>query len=120
MAGFSERGLWNYEARRYFFEDVMSLWQENHQDESLVNYVLKDQELQGTAMNEFQQAGLGESQPAGIGEAQQNDGIHRELSRKIFESVAAAIRDGADSVQPEPYRFRFHDAYTDFLARNRI
>lgn len=123
MSAFSERGFWNYEARRYFFEDVMGLWKSEPDDEGLVNFVLEDQNLQVNLLDELQQAGVGGASGSVSGsrdeESLKNEAANRELSRKIFQTVAEAIRDGADGLPPEPWRFRFHDAYTDYQAKSR-
>jgi hypothetical protein len=99
----------------------MKLWNDTHHDEALVNYLLKDQELQISALNEFQQAGLGEAQlRLRIKEAKELEERQRRLSKTIFESVAEALQDGTPHEHPEPYRFKFHDAYVDFQSKNKF
>ena len=120
MGAFAANGYWNLEARDYFFQNIMKLWEETHQDESLVSYVLKDQELQISALNDFQQAGLGEVlMRSRAREMKDLEEAHRRLSRKIFETVADAIQDRSPREHPEPFRFKFHDAYVDFLSKNK-
>jgi hypothetical protein len=120
MGAFSENGFWNYEARHAFFQSIMKIWNETHQDESLVNYVLKDQELQISALNEFQQAGLSEASLfSRVKETKEIEENQRRLSKEIFETVAEAIQDGIPHEHPEPFRFKFHDAYVDFRAKNK-
>ncbi|NDG83407.1 MAG: hypothetical protein EBX52_00025 [Proteobacteria bacterium] len=119
MGAFSEKGFWNYDARNYFFEDVMRLWRADHQDEALVAFVLEDQRLQMSLMGEFQQAGIAPSVPGVVRDSKITRLRHHELSRKIFDTVAEAIHDGAANSSAEPFRFKFHDAYVEFLAKGR-
>jgi hypothetical protein len=95
---FGQAGQWDYLTRSFWFDRMMEQWQRDHDNETLVNYVIKDQEFYALAGND--------------GEKDR----HFLLNRSIFDKVAECIRDHGPKSKPEPYQFKFKEAYSDFLT----
>ncbi len=118
MEAVSAEGNWDLDTRRFFFETALRLWNEARDDEGLVAYAMKDQEIQNVALNESVQA-HGTS-GAGVVELQKNSRIHNELSRKIFEAVSSAI--AKEGLPPggggEAFRARFRERQEEFRKRS--
>jgi len=107
MQSFSEKGYWNFQTRKFFFENVREQWELNRKDEDLVNYALKDQELEMSRQGILKQVGLDEGvsvQPMLI--SQRDELSHLELTIKIFDQVAEAVHDFKGVPSPELLKFR--------------
>jgi hypothetical protein len=98
---FALSGKWDQATRAYFFERMMEAWAKEHDTETLVAYVLKDQELGFVSQVE-----------------NEKDQAHA-LSRSIFERVGEVVREQSLKSKPEPYHFKFKEAYSEYLTRSR-
>jgi hypothetical protein len=98
---FGLSGKWDQATRAYFFEGMMEAWQKEHDTETLVAYVLKDQELGAVSQVEYEK-----------------EKAHA-LSRSIFERVGEVVREQSLKSKTEPYHFKFKDAYSEYLSRSR-
>jgi hypothetical protein len=80
---------------------MMEAWQKEHDTETLVAYVLKDQELGAVSQVEYEK-----------------EQAHT-FSRSIFERVGEVVREQSLKSKTEPYHFKFKDAYSEYLSRSR-
>lgn len=118
MNAFSERGYWNYQARRYFFEQVMLEWPESRRDEVLLNYALRDQELESRRQNLLRQAGLDESLSPWAVLLQQRDELnHLELSIRLFEKVQEFVPE--QKGLPSPQWLKFKDQFAEIEPKRQ-
>lgn len=112
MNAFSELGFWNYEARKYFFDQVMREWSESRKDEVLLNYALRDHELETRRQNVLRQAGLDESLSPWAVLLQQRDELnHLELSIELFEKVQESLPE--QKGLPSPQYLKFKDLFAE-------
>jgi hypothetical protein len=116
MSGIAEHGYWNYSTRKFFFGQVMKVWANSKKEESLVNYTLKDQELEHGRQSILTQAGIEETMNERYLLVQEKEELDNLiLTRDIFGSVAPMITEA--KVSPPPYLFKFKDTQTDVLAK---
>ncbi len=107
MNAFSELGYWNYQARKYFFDQVMKEWTESRKEELLLLYALRDQELETRRQNLLRQAGLDESMSPWAVLIQQRDELsHLELSIQLFEKVQEALPEQKGLPSPQLLKFK--------------
>jgi hypothetical protein len=98
---FGQSGKWDRSTREYFFERMMDAWQREHDTETLVAYVVKDQELADVSYVEYEKDQT------------------QALNRSIFERVGEVVREHSRKSKPEPYHFKFKEAYSEYLSRSR-
>lgn len=107
MNAFSERGYWNYQDRKYFFDRVMKEWSESRKEELLLGYALRDQELETRRQNLLRQAGLDESLSPWAVLIQQRDELsHLELSIELFEKVQESLPEQKGLPSPQLLKFK--------------
>jgi hypothetical protein len=98
---FGQARVWDHSTREYFFQWMLDSWQKDHDPESMVSFVLRDQELVNLAPEAGQEK------------------KHDEVSGKIFRQISDLIQEKAEKGKPQPYHFKFRESYADFLSRTR-
>jgi hypothetical protein len=121
MNAFTEKGLWNYKSRLFFYEKVAALAESvNHKEESMLNYALKDQELEMSRQSLLKQVGLDESgsnPPQAFLDAEELQ--HLELTLQVLNKVQEMTKDLKG--RPSPQLLRFRDLYPEFQQKkNRL
>lgn len=112
MNGFSEQGFWEYRSRLFFFNELISLWENSKNETALINYVLKDQEFESAKQSLPKQWGIEEELNDRILLIQQTEELNNlKLTDKIFQETT--VRLSSLTGTPTPLLFRFKDAQSD-------
>ncbi|MBU6153483.1 MAG: hypothetical protein KGP28_04195 [Bdellovibrionales bacterium] len=98
---FGRSGGWDQMTREFFFGKMLESWQKDHDPDTLVSYVLKDQELFHLSSLEM--------------EKERQD----RLSGTIFEKVGQIMKESEAISKPQPYHFKFKESYSEYLSRSR-
>jgi hypothetical protein len=116
MSGVSEHGYWSHSTRKFFFEQVMKSWDESKKEEALVNYVIKDQELENGRQSILRQAGIDETLNDRYLLLQEKEELENlMLTRDMFNQIEPMLSDA--KVNPQPYLFKFKDTQTQVMAK---
>ena len=108
MSGISEHGYWSRYTRKFFFDQVLKWWPQSKNEEALVNYVAKDQELESGRQSVLKQAGIEEAFNSRLLLIQEREELSNlMLTRDIFKTVELSLND-VKTNQP-PYLFKFKD-----------
>jgi len=92
MAAFAAQGNWDYESRAFFHQDVQRLFQESGKADPMMNYVLKDQELDGNRRGILKLLGLDEELADRFLLIQQEDELNNlKLTSRIFQEASSII-----------------------------
>ena len=121
MNAFAEKGFWNYKSRLFFYEKMVALAEGvNHKEESMLNYALKDQELEMSRQSLLKQVGLdegGSNPPQSFSDAEELQ--HLELTLQVFNKVQEMTKDLKG--RPSPQLLRFRDLYPEIQQKkNRL
>lgn len=116
MGSFAEHGYWNQQTRKFFFDQVMKEWANSKKEDGMVQYVLKDQELEAAKQSILKQAGIDETMNDRFLLIQDKEDLgNLILSRDIFNQVSTVVIDTDTS--PPPYLFKFRDAMANFQPK---
>jgi hypothetical protein len=114
MSIFAEKGFWNVDSRRHFFERILELSDENKQanfspkikDTSWMEYAIKDYELASGNSTEMKQAGIEEQfSDEYLYYKQQEDSENLQLTQKIFAKVSELV-SRLDPKSPDLLKYR--------------
>ena len=116
MTGIAEHGSWSLLTRKYFFNKIQQVWLSSKKEESLVAYLLKDQELESGRQSILRQSGFDEllsGQSLYLQEKEEFENLI--LTRDIFSALGPMVVDAPEN--PQPYLFKFKDAQTEVEAK---
>lgn len=117
MGSFADRGFWDYDTREFFFTDVQALWPASKKTDALINYILKDQELQSVKQSRLKQIGVDDDLNDLFLLVQQEDELKNlKLTEKIFSQANETFKDLAEDSVPSLFKFR--EAYA--AAKERL
>ena len=111
MPVFAERGYWNGDAREMFYQQVQDRYQTSKiqgdgakiSNDSLIEYALKDYELEMARPSILKQAGLEEEFSDDYMVAKQSDDLENVvLTKKIFEAITAIAQNEISGALERP------------------
>lgn len=116
MGAFSDHGIWNYQSRKFFFNEVMNAWPNSKNEESLVAYVAKNQDLESGRQSLLKQAGVEEEFSDHFLILQQRDLLDNlRLTQKIFAEVTPKLTEVKNN--PPPYLLKFKDMLEEVMPK---
>ena len=120
MDHFALHGYWDYETRMFFYDDISTAWLSSKKPDALVNYVLKDQELESSKRSLLKQLGVEEEFIDQFLLIQQVEELKSlKLTEVIFENTSELIGSSGSGTTPNALKFK--DLYEETARRfNRI
>ncbi|MBC7395948.1 MAG: hypothetical protein H7333_00775 [Bdellovibrionales bacterium] len=112
MGQFSNHGIWNHQTRKFFLAEVMKLWLSSKNEEALVNFVAKDQELEAARSGFLKQAGIEEELAEQFILFHQKDELENlKVTQKVFADAGPLLADVKSA--PPPYLLKFKDMQSE-------
>jgi len=117
ITAFGERGLWDFQTRKFFYDEMKTHWADSKKEDAWVSYLLKDQELQNTKLSFLSLLGLASESDQYHRVQEEEDLKEMKLTELIFRNSIQEIPELMRTNEPSPASLKFKETWQGLQAK---